>query len=177
MDHGAGPGLVACPDRGFGLGEQLAPDRWLRPCRALRRAGTAPTSGSRRRGPCGRGPPGTRRGSGRRRCCAALPARARFRQALAESQAWTPMRVAVDAADRLVGAPRRGRPLSRRINWLAARQIASPMAAGSMPSARAAAAASAACSGVALEDGLAHLLDPGVLGRSRAQRHGSASRC
>ena len=43
------------------------------------------------------------------------------------------------------------RPRSRRMSWLAASEIASPMAAGEKPSASAAAAASAACSGVDLK--------------------------
>ena len=90
-----------------------------------------------------------------------------FRQALAESQAWTPMPSPWTLPTGLAALFALGRPLSRSTSWLAASDNASPTASGAIPSARAAATASAACSGVEREDGLAHLVHPGVLGRLR----------
>ncbi len=71
-----------------------------------------------------------------------------LRQALAESQAWTPMPSPWTLPTGLASLAALGRPLSRSTSWLAASDRASPMASGAMPSARAAATASAACSGV-----------------------------
>ena len=100
-----------------------------------------------------------------------LLTRAMFRQALAESQAWTPIESPWTLPTGLLGwALAAVRPASRRTSWLAASEIASPIASGAMPSASAAAAASAACSARPLEDRLAHPVDPGVVGRPRAQR-------
>ena len=71
-----------------------------------------------------------------------------LRQALAESQAWTPMPSPWTLPAGLASLTALGRPLSRSTSWLAASDRASPIASGAIPSARAAATASAACSGV-----------------------------
>ena len=86
---------------------------------------------------------------------------AMFRQALAESQAWTPMESPWTLPTGLLGdlLPA-ARPWSRSTSWLAASEIASPTASGAKPSASAAATASAACAGVRAEDRLAHLVHP-----------------
>ena len=96
-----------------------------------------------------------------------------FRQALAESQAWTPIESPWTLPTGLPGwASRAVRPASRRMSWLAASEIASPIAAGAIPSARAAAAASAAWSGVPSKIVRAHPVDPGVVGLAAAGRGG-----
>jgi hypothetical protein len=79
-----------------------------------------------------------------------LTARAMFRQALTASLAWTPIESPWTLPGGLPGeAQRSGRPASRRTSWFAAKAIASPMSAGSIPSAKAAATASAAVDGLA----------------------------
>ena len=72
-----------------------------------------------------------------------------FRQALTVSLAWTPIESPWTLPGGLPGeAQRSGRPASRRTSWFAASAIASPMSAGSIPSASAAATASAAAGGL-----------------------------
>ena len=72
-----------------------------------------------------------------------------FRQALTASLAWTPIESPWTLPGGLPGeAQRSGRPASRRTSWLAASEIASPIRAGSIPSASAAATASAAAGGL-----------------------------
>src|SRR5262249_57683525 len=63
----------------------------------------------------------------------ALAAALRLRQALAESQACRPIESPWTLPAGLLGASSRGRPLSRRINWLAASETASPTAPGVLP--------------------------------------------
>ena len=141
IDEGAGAGLVVGLDGGLGLGEQRV-GRDVADLLAVLGQGVGLGVQARPPArPCGR-----RRRSGWRARCDGWLTRAMFRQALAASEAWTPTEAPWTLPFGFAAESSLPRPGSRRTSWLAASEIASPMASGAMPSARAAATASAACS-------------------------------
>ena len=92
-----------------------------------------------------------------------------FRQALAESQAWTPMPSPWTLPTGLASPAALGRPLSRSTSWLAASDIASPIGVGRDALGQGGGHGVGGLLRRGGEDGLAHLVHPGVLRRLGAE--------